>query len=329
MGEVHSQIIDTVCPGELNVMYSVDQHAGSSYIWSVSGGLIKSGNGTSTIKVDWFNQTGLYRISVIEKNVVNCAGTPVSAYVLIKGIDFQINYPQVACVNDTITCSGIGGDKYLWSNGDTNSTIRIRLTQDTILSLKISNAVCAFLTDTFTMQIKASKGPIVAFTPDDAEFYKDQNIYFKYLGNNQDKVTWLVDKSSVNRIVANNINVTFMDTGQVYIKLIAVNNLGCKDSLTKMINIKDENIFIPNAFTPNGDGLNDVFIPVSHGIKSVHMVIFNRWGEEIYVSDSMKEGWNGIFKGEVLSPDAYGYSISAVGYSGRYYYFNGTITLFR
>lgn len=329
MGEVRSQIIDTVCPGELNVTYSVDQHPGSSYLWNVSGGVIKSGNGTSAIRVDWMNQTGLYRITVIEKNVVSCAGNPVSAYVLIKGIDFQINYPQVACIYDSISCSGLGGDKYLWSTGDTSSTIKIRLTQDTLLSLTISSAVCAFLTDTFMMKIIASKGPIVAFSPDDAEFYKDQNVYFKYLGNAQDKVTWLLDKSSVNRIVANNFNVTFMDTGHVYIKLVAVNNLGCKDSLTKMINIKDENIFIPNAFTPNEDGLNDVFIPVSHGIKSIHMVIFNRWGEEIYVSDSMKEGWNGIYKGEVLSPDAYGYSISAVGYSGRYYYFNGTVTLFR
>ncbi|MBC7382088.1 MAG: gliding motility-associated C-terminal domain-containing protein [Bacteroidia bacterium] len=327
--EVRSQIIDTVCAGDINVIYSVDQHAGSTYQWNINGGRIRSGNGQATILVDWFSQPGLYHLSVLEKNILNCAGDQVEAFVLIRGKNFKVNYPPQACINDTVIITGNGGDRYLWSNGDTNSSISIKLVRDTSMVIRISANVCGIQTDSFPIKIKAVKNPVASFSPDISVFYKDQHVLFNYMGSPLDNVSWELEKSTYNKIVARNINVTFIDTGQAYIKLVSVNNAGCRDSIIKMINIKDEHIFMPNAFTPNGDKLNDEFKAVGHGIKTFRMTVFNRWGEEIFKSYSILDGWNGFDKGDALPSDAYGYSIEAIGNSGKSYSFNGSVTLLK
>jgi gliding motility-associated-like protein len=64
-------------------------------------------------------------------------------------------------------------------------------------------------------------------------------------------------------------------------------------------------IFIPNAFTPNGDGLNDVFGPVSDDLLSVRFWVFNRWGEQVFESSSHNCAWDGIFKGNPAPCEVY------------------------
>jgi gliding motility-associated-like protein len=61
-------------------------------------------------------------------------------------------------------------------------------------------------------------------------------------------------------------------------------------------------IWFPNVFTPNGDGLNDTYHPVAVGIDKYQIIIFNRWGEQMFESISIEPGWDGTFKG-ALCPD--------------------------
>ncbi len=71
-------------------------------------------------------------------------------------------------------------------------------------------------------------------------------------------------------------------------------------------------LFLPNAFTPNGDGLNDTFGPVTRGIKSYSMVIHNRWGEKVFESDDPEVRWDGTYEGEqVVAGNTFVYKISA------------------
>jgi gliding motility-associated-like protein len=66
-------------------------------------------------------------------------------------------------------------------------------------------------------------------------------------------------------------------------------------------------IYFPTAFTPNGDGLNDVFMGKSDLVNTVEIKIFNRWGELIFISNSLDEGWNGIFRGQTAQEGTYVY----------------------
>lgn len=73
-------------------------------------------------------------------------------------------------------------------------------------------------------------------------------------------------------------------------------------------------LYIPNAFTPNGDGINDRFGVEAQGIKTFNMKIFNRWGELVFESENIKDTWDGTFRGtKITSTDVYVYKVRAMG----------------
>lgn len=94
----------------------------------------------------------------------------------------------------------------------------------------------------------------------------------------------------------------------VYIMQIAVNGYGCKDTITKAVTIKPAFvIWVPNAFTPNADGMNDGFQAKGVGINKFKMWIFDRWGHVIFESDDINQAWDGTVKGgsEPIKDDVY------------------------
>jgi gliding motility-associated-like protein len=95
-------------------------------------------------------------------------------------------------------------------------------------------------------------------------------------------------------LTTQNFSATFVDTGSCCIYLIAESNLGCSDTVRKCIEIvKEAIVVIPNVFTPNGDTKNDVFKINSTGLKSLHCVIFDRWGLKMYEWDGVNGFWDG------------------------------------
>ena len=77
--------------------------------------------------------------------------------------------------------------------------------------------------------------------------------------------------------------------------------------------IKKMKIQVPNAFSPDGDGINDDFMIVHDGIEEFSMQIYNRWGELVYQTDDTDYPWTGLYKGKDCQQDAYVYIISARG----------------
>lgn len=86
-------------------------------------------------------------------------------------------------------------------------------------------------------------------------------------------------------------------------------------------------LFIPNAFTPNGDGINETFAPKGQSIQVFNMKIFNRWGELLYETDSMEKGWDGQYQGVLSQQDVYIYKIKARGEIAGLVEEEGTVTL--
>ncbi len=90
-----------------------------------------------------------------------------------------------------------------------------------------------------------------------------------------------------------------------------------------------EDFFIPNAFTPNGDGNNDVFTVYGFGLAKVNMAIFNRWGEKVFDTANQWGGWDGTFKGVMQNPGVYTYYIEGVYLNGKTRERKGTVSLIR
>jgi len=68
-------------------------------------------------------------------------------------------------------------------------------------------------------------------------------------------------------------------------------------------------LWIPTAFTPNGDGLNDIFLPVTQNVLSYHIMIFDRWGHQVFESNTVSDGWDGTCKGKLCASDVYSYIV--------------------
>jgi gliding motility-associated-like protein len=102
------------------------------------------------------------------------------------------------------------------------------------------------------------------------------------------------------------------------------------DTAYVTINVKGEPpLYIPNAFTPNGNETNDKWYVFSSGIKDIKIMIFNRWGEKIYESYNQFEGWDGKYKGQLQTPGVYIYEVQIVYLDGVQITRNGSLTIIR
>ena len=116
---------------------------------------------------------------------------------------------------------------------------------------------------------------------------------------------------------------------------IAYNDIGCQSSsqITYRVVCNNSVLFLPNAFTPNGDGVNDFFYPMGKGIEKVkRLAIFNRWGQKVFEAFDIptgdeKVGWDGSFKGARQMPDMYVYFIEATCTTGEPVFLKGDVSL--
>ena len=119
------------------------------------------------------------------------------------------------------------------------------------------------------------------------------------------------DNSSLN-YVDYDPEYTYSDTGIFEIKLIVFNSYSCSDTSYQLVEILPvDDIFVPSAFSPNGDGFNDVMYVRGRKIKEVKFVIYNRWGEKVFETTDKNIGWNGRHRGEKAQSSVYVYYVEA------------------
>jgi len=107
---------------------------------------------------------------------------------------------------------------------------------------------------------------------------------------------------------------------------------GCRQDEEVVIDFicSPKGLFIPNTFTPNGDGKNDLFRVRGYGIKELHVFrVFNRWGEMVFETSDIEKGWDGTFKGQRVSPGVFVYSVEGLCTNGQPVRTDGSITLVR
>jgi gliding motility-associated-like protein len=162
------------------------------------------------------------------------------------------------------------------------------------------------------------------------------NPVVHFTNNSVGAISWDWDFGDSLCVPANNVstqfspNHTYSDIGRYYVKLFVKNSGGCTDSAFHWIDIDPQFvIFIPNAFTPNGDGDNDVFYAKGEYINDFEMRIFDRWGNMIYYADNINKPWNGKKNnvGEIEQQDVYVYQITIKDNKDKRHKYVGTVTL--
>jgi len=144
---------------------------------------------------------------------------------------------------------------------------------------------------------------------------------------------WNLDQGVISsgRTTYNLVNTfNYPDYGWYNITYYLTSNDGCKHTLSYDFFVKDfMTIYVPNTFTPNGDGVNDIFLARGTLVREFQMYIYDRWGQMTFRSDNIDKGWDGTYKGTAAPIDTYVYKIIAKDYYNRDQTFVGHVNLIR
>ncbi len=132
--------------------------------------------------------------------------------------------------------------------------------------------------------------------------------------------------------IANPVGIYGANIDSVRYKLVVTDAIGCADSAWVTVRVfkTAASIFVPTAFTPNNDGLNDNIYPISVGMKQINYFrIYNRWGQLVFSGAADRVGWDGKISGTPQASGVYVWVVSAVDFTGQPYFQKGTVTLIR
>jgi trimeric autotransporter adhesin len=117
----------------------------------------------------------------------------------------------------------------------------------------------------------------------------------------------------------------------VTLSVRALGIISCQEAISQPVTAKTltGQLYIPNAFSPNGDGLNDLFLVYGYTIRSLRLVLFNQWGEKIFESNNQATGWNGTYKGKPQPSGVYMYVCQLVYRDGTTEIKKGSVNLVR
>jgi gliding motility-associated-like protein len=199
---------------------------------------------------------------------------------------------------------------------------------------------------TIVLNVKSDKGCIASKTyPSASEVYPLPNAQFNYSleeGDQNNSLLKFNNQSAPNPLISfwdfaafgkaiHDTALSIEDTVSVKSSLLVIDINGCSNQISKTIFASGPMLlFIPNAFSPNSDQLNDFFNPNGRlSVKEYHIYIYNRWGELLFESKDHKSAWDGNYKNSMCPQDVYTYWIDLVDVFGKRKTYRGTFTLLR
>ena len=173
--------------------------------------------------------------------------------------------------------------------------------------------------------------PDFSWTPNPANIFEN-TVQFQELAD-QLAVSYQWDFAGLESSTLPDPSFTFPnEVGASYpVELLVRNFLGCPDSITKIVEVQDEFlVYVPTAFTPDGDGRNDVLFVEGNDISAnqFHWMIFDRWGEKIFDTTDPQHGWDGTLSGKVVENGVYNWMLRAESaYNGINHDLRGSVTV--
>ncbi len=253
---------------------------------------------------------------------------PAKLNIVLNITDASCNYSCNGLINSQIS-GGVGPYQYIWSPiGIGNSANISQLCPGNYYLKIVDSNNCK---DSAIAQLGYSTQILADFSYYfSTDFSNSYTGDFTFTGFGAQSFYWDFGDSYTS--ILENPSHKFADDITYRVELIA--NSGspffCTDTVSKMVKVLPPfNIFVPTAFTPNGDGKNDRLEIVATRVKKYRISIFNRWGQIVFQGNSLFDMWDGNYKNMEAPEDVYSYKIIVVNQSDKEYVKIGTITLFR
>ncbi len=295
------------------------------YIWSPSAGL--SSTASPVAQASPLTSTN-YTIRGYNKlGSVVCNMAREIFIEVVPTITASISNSAAICVGQSVKLLAEGSNTYSWIPSDGLNYTNIpgpvaSPTVSTLYTVYVStDGNCAV---SKTVYIKVNSNPTVS-AGEDFVANMDEPMHLNAVGNGT--LTWVYGDGIMCESCP---NTQIMPKRSGCYRVQAVNEFGCKSSDEVCVEVTSHyNIYIPNIFTPNGDGLNDVFLVYGTGLSNFEMIIYDRWGEKLFQSKDQLQGWDGTYKGELSKDDVYTYLVKYQSLDGKKHTKTGHVTLMK
>ncbi len=347
---LNSDASASLCTGDTIHFTGSSVYGGNSplFQWYVNG--IASGTASSDSTFDFVVGTGTDSVSVLLTSSLPCIITNTAAgYDIIQGLislmpDVTISTnPPVVCEGNTTSFiaqpqyGGVNPTFEWYVNGQSSGSGSIftplpLATADSVSVEMTSSVPCAILPQVSSyFLVNNFPSPIADFiysNPAEGAFLNQ--VSFLNTSIDASSWVWYFRSDSDTTFVRDPVH-QFPAQGTYEVTLLVQNNLGCIDSITYNVIVEDPiAVFLPRAFTPNGDNINESFAPIGASLSEYEFRIFNRWGEVIFIGNE-KKPWTGNVRDTATpAPEGvYVYHLEAKGLDLEEKKVNGRVTLIR
>jgi gliding motility-associated-like protein len=330
---------DSICAGFTTTLFATAP--GGVYKWydAPTGGTpIFTGD---TYHTPILNATKTYYVEVeTASKCTSVSRTPVTVFVNTIPTSPVIAGPDTICARTTATLKATApGGTYKWYDTGTGGTPFFTgdvyhtpvLTDTKTYYVEVESVSKCVTTKRTAVTVTVSKVK-AEFTATPSYGLAPLKVDFINLSKNAVTYHWTLEDHLES--TSKNITHTYSTEGQgatYQVVLIAINSFGCADTAKTTIIVNPfSELIIPNVFTPNADGINDIFHFKSLGLTAINAEIYDRWGLKLYGWNAVDGGWDGKApSGENAAEGIYFYIIKAKGTDGKEYKLNGAFTLLR
>ncbi len=329
-----------ICLGDQVVFTATSTNTGvsnPSYQWYLNGNPI--GGNSSQLTTTILNDNDKVEVKVTSTATCVTSATAMSNAIVTKVSSINFTIPTINyCTGlSNIIDLQIPQTNYtiFWKNGtDTFTTVNVDSTQvnNTVtgnmqFTIKYGNG-CS---KTGNVQINVNQLPVINAVVDKPDAKYEEEVQLDVTGSSNNNYNWLPAAQVSNDSIK---NPTSIITATTLFIVSAKDKNGCVNTDSIKVNLIDECteafIYVPSAFSPNNDGINDCFRIVSPPkLTNYKMVIFDRWNEKIFEANNTTDCWNGTYKGGEVQSDSYVYVISYTCYNGAPLYKKGIVTVLK
>lgn len=316
----------SICSGDTAILTA---SGGATYLWS-------NGDTTTILKV---SPTATTTYILTATNFFSFTDTDtVTVFVYPLPTVTATANPSTVCPNEPANLQAGGANTYHWTsspidislNGQQNIANPI-VTPNTTITYTVLGTDTNTCKNTANVTVNTSLLPVphIVATPNPVSIFSP---IVHLMDGNTSSTTWywtLGDGAISNQA---NFYHTYsdQDTGRYLVKLIAANSFGCIDSTEIWVIVRpDGTYYVPNSFTPNGDGLNDEFKIMGMGTQEFEIYIYDRWGKLVFESKDINYGWNGKLNNNELPFGVYNYVVIYKDIMGIVRSKPGSVTLIR
>ncbi len=320
-----------------SVAPSAKPFQGAAFTWDFGDGSTPVTTGTGNIQHE-FPAPGTYhvKLSLADTNYCNAPDTFTLIMRVAPNVKAQFSTPPEGCVpyEAVFDNTSEAGQSFYWDFGDGATSNEFAPVHEYAsvgtytVRLKVVDSMTCNISDSTSFTLTVRPKPTAGFTFSPVQPQENTPTTYTNTSLNAVSYKWLFGDGDTS-VLANPVH-QFNANGDFNTCLVAYNEYGCADTSCQVVSaIVSPLIAVANAFSPNGDGINDKVYVRGYAIDKMLFRIYNRWGQLVYESTDRNQGWDGKYKGVLQPMDAYAYTLEVEFTDGSKATKKGDITLLR